>query len=55
MSRNNIRLASAEYRMEAIEKGYKEEITIKGIKYPLVHESGSYQIFRGEKLITIGR
>jgi len=54
-NRNNIRLSSSEYRMEAVEKGYSEEITIKGIKYPLVHESGSYQTFRGEKLIGIGR
>lgn len=53
--RNNIRLADDIFTVEAIEKGYREEITIKGMLYPLVHESGSYRIYRGEMVVEVGR
>lgn len=53
--RNNIRLADDIFAVEVIEKGYMEEININGTVYPLVNESGSYRLYRGEKLVEIGR
>lgn len=41
------------YRKEFFEKGYVEQVQVNGKMFSLPHESGSYRIFKGDKLIAI--
>lgn len=41
------------YRKEFIEKGYVEQVQVKGKMFSLPHESSCYRIYKGDQLIAI--